>query len=130
MISITSWLLASVLMLLVDIPWLVYQMPVWEKMVLQIQGSPLRFRGWAAIPVYVALGYLLLQQTSVLGAAASGVAVYAVYDFTNLSIFNAYPLQTAIADSLWGGVLFATAYFIHRKAMPSVKGLVSALGGK
>ena len=125
-----SWLVASVLMLIIDIPWLVYQMPVWEKMVLKIQGSPLRFRGWAAIPVYAALGYLLLQQTSVLGAAASGVAVYAVYDFTNLSIFDAYSVRTAVEDSLWGGVLFATAYFIHRKAMPSVKGLVSAVGGK
>ena len=125
-----NWLVASIIILLIDIPWLVFQMPNSQKMVAKIQGSPLRFRGWAAIPVYIALGYLLLQQNSMIGAVASGLAVYAVYDFTNLAIFDAYPIRTAVEDCLWGGFLFGTAYFIHRKAMPSVKGLVSALGGK
>jgi uncharacterized membrane protein len=127
---LVNWLLASTIILLIDIPWLLFQMPNSQKMVSKIQGSPLRFRAWAAIPVYIALGYLLLQQTSVLGAVASGLAVYAVYDFTNVAIFDAYPIKTAVEDCLWGGFLFGIAYTIHRMAMPSVKGLVSALGGK
>jgi uncharacterized membrane protein len=62
--------------------------------------------------VYLALAYLLNQQTSVLGAALAGAATYAVYDFTNLSLFHKYDPLFALQDTIWGGVLFATAYWI------------------
>lgn len=77
-----------------------------------IQGSPIQMRMWAAIPVYIALAYLLLHQTSTLGAFTQGAAVYAVYDFTNLLVFKNYTLSFALADTVWGGVLFATAHTI------------------
>jgi uncharacterized membrane protein len=35
--------------------------------------------------------------------------VYAVYDFTNVAIFEDYDWKFAIADSLWGGILFVGA---------------------
>ncbi len=75
-----------------------------------IQGTPLKMRLWAAIPVYIALAYLLLHQTSILGAFTQGAAVYAVYDFTNLLVFKDYTIGFAVADTMWGGVLFATAH--------------------
>lgn len=103
---------ASILVLLLDIPWLIYQGTSSQRMVSSIQGTPLRFRTWAAIPVYIALGYLLLQQTSAIGAAMSGVSVYAVYEFTNLAIFDKYPLSFVIQDTVWGGVLFYLAYIL------------------
>jgi len=115
MLTLTSLLTASLILLLIDIPWLLFQSSASQKMVAGIQGSPLRFRLWSAIPVYLALGYLLLQQTSVQGAAASGLCVYAVYDFTNYAIFEQYPLSFAIQDTLWGGVLFAAAFWLLRK---------------
>jgi uncharacterized membrane protein len=69
-------------------------------------------RFWAAPIVYVALAYLLVQMKSLKQAAASGMAVYAVYDFTNLLTFKDYTLSFAIQDTLWGGVLFSIAYSI------------------
>ena len=36
-----------------------------------------------------------------------GLCTYAVYDFTNYSTLANYELQFAIADSIWGGVLFS-----------------------
>lgn len=69
-------------------------------------------RLWAAPIVYVALAYLLVQMKSLKQAAASGMAVYAVYDFTNLLTFKDYTLSFAIQDTLWGGVLFAIAYSV------------------
>jgi len=69
-------------------------------------------RFWAAPIVYVALAYLLVQMKSLKQAAASGMAVYAVYDFTNLLTFKDYTLSFAIQDTLWGGVLFAIAYSV------------------
>ena len=109
---LVRWLFASVLLLLIDIPWLIIQGSTFQKTVSSIQGSPLTLKPWAAIPVYIALGYLLTKQTSVASAAASGVCVYAVYDFTTLAIFDKYPLSVAVQDTLWGGVLFALGYSI------------------
>jgi uncharacterized membrane protein len=103
-------LLASLILLIIDIPWLLLQGSTFQKTVADIQGSPMRVKGWAAIPVYLALGYLLVQQKSALGAATSGACVYAVYDFTTLAIFDKYPLHVAVLDTLWGGVLFGVGF--------------------
>jgi uncharacterized membrane protein len=103
-------LLASLIILIIDIPWLLLQGSTFKKTVADIQGSPLRVKGWAAIPVYLALGNLLVQQKSAAAAAASGACVYAVYDFTTLAIFDKYPLHVAVLDTLWGGVLFGLGF--------------------
>jgi len=105
-------LLASFILLMLDIPWLLLQGSTFSKTVSDIQGSPLRVRWWAVIPVYLALGYLLLQQKSAAAAAASGACVYAVYDFTTLAMFDKYPLYVAVLDTLWGGVLFGLGFKI------------------
>jgi len=107
---LAKWLIASVIVFLIDIPWLLFQLNSSQKMVSSIQGTPLRFKAWAALPVYIALGYLLTLQKSTIDAAKSGVCVYAVYEFTNMSIFEKYPLSFVIQDTIWGGVLFAAAY--------------------
>jgi uncharacterized membrane protein len=78
-------------------------------------GAPVVMRLWPAIVVYVALAYLLIQQTSPLGAALNGSAVYAVYDFTNLVLFKDYKLSFAVQDTVWGGILFAAAYMALEK---------------
>jgi uncharacterized membrane protein len=115
MLDTTKILLAPFLLILLDIPWLWFtsqgakgSLAMFEK----IQGVPVRFLLWPAVIVYIALAFLLLQQTSVQGAFLNGAAVYAVYDFTNLAILKDYTIQFAVMDTLWGGTLFALAYYI------------------
>jgi len=67
---------------------------------------------WAALIVYVALGYLVWQVNSVQEAALLGSAVYAVYDFTSLAVLKKYEVWIAVADTLWGGVLFSGVYSV------------------
>lgn len=105
-------LLAPFLLIAIDIPWLWLTSGSSLAMFEKIQGVPVRFLLWPAVIVYIALAYLLLQQTSVQGAFLNGAAVYAVYDFTNLAILKDYTLQFAITDTLWGGTLFAIAHYI------------------
>ena len=108
-----KFLIALILIPIIDAPWLIYQSSSAKGMLESIQGGrPLSMRLWAALVVYIALAYLLLQQTSVIGAFLSGAAVYAVYDFTNLSLLKDYTLQFAVMDTLWGGVLFSGAYWV------------------
>jgi uncharacterized membrane protein len=105
----------AVLIFALDIPWL-YTVQPWAGRVFQaVQGSPLAMRAWPAVIVYLALGYLLTLAKTPVGAAALGAAVYAVYDFTNLATLKKYPVEFAIADTLWGGVLMGTAFWIKRR---------------
>lgn len=107
-----KFLLALLLIPLVDAPWLYltspYVIPIYEK----IQGGPLKVAPLAAIVVYIALAWLLIQQTSVLGAFLNGAAIYAVYDFTNLTIFKDFSLAMAVFDTVWGGCLFAICHYV------------------
>ena len=99
----------AAIILLVDLFWLLTGGIFARNMAERIQGAPIHFRYVAAVAVYLCLAHLLLETTSVKQAFLTGVCIYAVYDFTNLSIFEDYDWKFAIADSLWGGILFVAA---------------------
>jgi uncharacterized membrane protein len=100
--------LAFVLLPLLDLPWILLQPTVSASMFQAIQGGrKVSMKFWPAVVVYLALAFLLIQQTSITQAALSGAATYAVYDFTNLAMFKNYSLSFAIMDSIWGGILMA-----------------------
>lgn len=106
---------AILLLALVDLPWLLLIGETAQKLVFRIQGSELSIKYLPALIVYVALAYIVLQVETPLEAFKMGVAVYAVYDFTNLAMFKNYTLQFALMDTLWGGILFATVrYALNR----------------
>ena len=116
--TVTKFVVAMIIIILIDIPWLAFQMSPSQKMFSEIQGKPVRMTLWPAVIVYIALAYLLLLQTSMSGAFLSGAAVYAVYEFTNMAVFKDYSLGFAVADTLWGGVLFAIAYLLVKRIFP------------
>ncbi len=105
----------AALILALDLPWL-YAISGWAgDVVKEVQGGPLALRGWAALPVYIALGYILTKAKSPKEAFFMGLATYVVYDFTAVSIFKNYPLSFAAMDSVWGGVLMAAAFWLKEK---------------
>ena len=110
--QLTQLAIASLLLLLADLPWLMVSAPYVGDMIQRIQGSPLRMAYLPAAVVYLAMGYLVLQTKTPLEAFYMGAATYAVYDFTNLATLKNYDVSFAIADTLWGGILFAIARFV------------------
>lgn len=102
---------AVVLLILVDMPWLFLIGETAQKLVSKIQGSDLKLRYGPALMVYIALAYLVTKTETPMEAFKVGVAVYAVYDFTNLAMFKNYTLSFAIMDSIWGGILMATVRY-------------------
>lgn len=69
----------------------------------------------AGLVVYPALAFLALRTQSLKDAFLTGACVYAVYDFTVLAAFKDYPFYMAVADTLWGGLLFTIVYYIKSK---------------
>jgi len=100
------------ILFVVDMVWLLTGGIYARKMTERIQGSPIQLRFISAALVYIFLAYLLLQTKSYKEAFMYGVSVYAVYDLTNYAIFEHYDWKFAIADSLWGGILFVSARYL------------------
>lgn len=80
---------------------------------------------WAAGGVYlaIALGVQVFatqagqsRLTAVFKGALFGLSVYAVYEFTNISLVKEWPLEMALVDILWGVILCGSAAFIGQLA--------------
>jgi len=102
-----TYAIAIGLLIVVDCLWLFTVGRTALTMTAAIQGEPVSFRVLPAIIVYIALAYLVIQSKDVRHAALVGAATYAVYDFTSLALLKKYSPIIAIADTVWGGVLFA-----------------------
>lgn len=102
----------ALIIFLIDLFWLgtggIYARAIAEK----IQGEPLQLRYIVFPIIYLFLAFMLLETTSYKQAFLYGVCIYGVYDFTTLGIFKDYDWKFALADTLWGGVLFVFAKYM------------------
>lgn len=109
-------LLTAFLMFLIDLPWLSVIGGNYSAVVQAIQGGrEVRMRPAAALVVYPAMAFLALKTVSLKDAFLTGAAVYAVYDFTVMSLFKEYPLYLAIGDTMWGAFLFTSVFWLRQK---------------
>lgn len=102
--------LACILFILVDLPWLWLNASYVKNMIENIQKQPFVFGVWAAVPVYIALAFLVSRANTSAEAFGLGLACYAVYDWTNLSTLAQYSWRFALADTFWGGVLTCVVF--------------------
>lgn len=108
--------LVALAMFIVDLPWLSLIGGHYSEIVQTIQGGrQVRMRPLAGLVVYPALAFLALKTTDYKDAFLTGLAVYAVYDFTVLAAFKEYPFYMAVADSIWGGLLFCAIFWIRER---------------
>ena len=106
----------AVLLFILDLPWLAFTGGNYNAIIQAIQGgSEVRMRPVAGLVVYPALAFLALGTKSLKDAFLTGLSVYAVYDFTVLAAFKAYPLYMAVGDSLWGGLLFTAVFWLRER---------------
>ena len=111
-----KFILVAIAMVILDLPWLALIGGNYNAAVQAIQGGrEVRMRPIAGLVVYPALAFLALRTKSLKDAFLTGLAVYAVYDFTVLAVFKDYPLYLAVGDSLWGGILFSAVYFLNSR---------------
>ena len=103
---------------LIDIPWIKYIMGPQYKDVFDINIKP-----EAAIMAYLCMIIcypLLISKSSTLKdqlitAATIGLVIYGTYGFTLAAIYNKYPINLAIMETLWGTTLFTIATFLTYK---------------
>ena len=86
-------------------------------MMRSIQGTPIKPKYLAILITYIFIFisyfyFIILKRGSVQDAFVLGVTTYAIYEFTNYSIFTKWSPTVAIMDTLWGGILFSLTRFI------------------
>jgi len=104
--------IASIVFVLIDSVYLYFAKDFFNFQVKSIQRVPLSLRMYATALCYISLIFLLYyfilrEKKSVNDAFLLGLGVYAVYETTNLAIFQRWQPITAVIDTLWGGFLFA-----------------------
>ena len=113
----TQLLTIAAVMVAMDAVWLTARGAASRTMIAAIQGSPLKVRWLPAAIVYVlmiaSVWYFAVRDAkgwvdAAKAGAALGAVVYGVYDFTNYAILTQWSFPYAIADWIWGTVLFAT----------------------
>ena len=71
----------------------------------------------ATVATYIFLSFALYyfiikNKASVTDAFYLGLSIYAVYELTSKAILKNWSYTTVVIDSLWGGILFASATYI------------------
>ena len=111
--KLVPFLTSSAILLTVDVLYLYnIGMNTFQKNVQLIQKSPLELNVYGALLSYICvigiLYYFIISQNKpVFDAFLLGIFLYGTIDMTNLAMFTKYAWKTALADTLWGGTLFA-----------------------
>lgn len=112
-------LLVSVILLILDAIFITLIYSTFASMIQNIQKSPMKVR-YLPIPfVYIIMVlslYILVlkDRQPIWKATLLGIAIYGVYDMTNLATISGWNWKMSIVDTLWGGVCFTlTAYLYY-----------------
>ena len=121
------FLVLFILVILIDIPVINFLFKNrWEKTIKNIQGSTLNINVIYAFITYILipLGLLIFVypkidnnnwlQSCIIYGFLWGFISYGIFDFTNLSLISKYPIDLAIIDTIWGGILCATVLVITK----------------
>lgn len=121
MFNIKLYLVALLLILLVDLPWIYFFMSKqYAQFAKGVEGLQFTMKPVAAIVAYlfIALPFAsFLQGQTISNAAICGLVIYAVFAFTNYAIFAQWPLKLALLDTIWGGIL----YLVTAKLLQLIK---------
>lgn len=100
-----------VILLLVDGTWLYIMKDTFNKLITNIQSSPLKLRIEPAIVAYIVMSlglyhFVIKEKKTVIHAILLGIFMNTVYECTNYAAFDKWTIDIVIKDILWGGAMF------------------------
>jgi len=103
----------AVIMISLDAIYLTTFKKLYNQQVSLVQGSDLKIKIGPAILVYGVLifglyYFILRDKKPIKDAVILGFVIYAVFELTNMAIFDKWNIKTAMLDSLWGAILLGT----------------------
>ncbi len=113
-------LISALILVLLDGLYLKLIRGLFTRQIKSVQGSELQMKLTPAIIAYIflvfGLNYFIISKKgSVKDAALLGLVIYAVYEFTNLSLLKNWTVTISVIDTLWGALLFGLTTWITYK---------------
>lgn len=109
--------LLAIAFLVFDYFYLSNVVGIFDGVVKAIQGSGINLKILGAVGAYAAIVYqfyhfiVAKEGTKMIDAFVLGLTTYAIYDFTNYALFDKYPLDIGLMDTLWGGILYSLVFW-------------------
>ena len=108
----------SIIVLLLDSIFLYFIKNLFSKQIFSVQNSELKVNFIGAIICYFFIilslyWFIIKDSKSLKDAFILGICIYAVYEYTNYTLFKNWNFQTTIIDTLWGGILFTLSTYLY-----------------
>lgn len=127
--DVKLFFISIIALIIIDYLWLgILYYDSYRKTIESVQKTKLTGRLLGGLVVYIALALIIvfwiipriqleskqnnLLLTSFIYGGILGGLIYAVFDFTNYTIFTNWDLKTSIVDTLWGMILMTLVSFI------------------
>ena len=122
MLTVKSFFIISVIMLLLDSIYLTIFSDFFNSIVTKVQGSKLKLNLVGAILCYVflvfGLNYFIISRKKpLLDAFILGIVIYGVYETTTYALLENWSPLAVLIDTFWGGILFTLTTFIAYKIL-------------
>jgi uncharacterized membrane protein len=106
-----KYLLTAIIFVILDGIYLNLVKDAFNKQIKSIQGTDIQINYIYTAITYIflifGLNYFIIKRhRSVKDATLLGLTIYAVYEFTNLSLFKNWSIVLGIADTIWGALLY------------------------
>ena len=113
-------LFTAIVLVLLDMVFLNYSTPIFNKMVKDMQGSDINPKKITLPLIYIVVisqlyYFIISKDASIFDAFLLGLTTYGIFDLTNYTIFKKYSFKVALIDILWGGTLYALTTYIVSK---------------
>ena len=110
----------GMLFILIDSFYLYSMKDNFNNLIKNIQGSNLKLKILPTIFCYLFLifsiyYFIIYKKSNNIDAFLLGFFIYGVFETTNLAIFNKWNYKIALIDTIWGGILFMTTFYIYKK---------------
>ena len=113
-------ILFSVILLVIDIPWISFVMKPLYKNVF-----PIKMNQIAAFIAYLSMvityPFFIQPQVGLFAkirnAIILGLAIYGTYGFTLAAVYDKYPMKLAFTETIWGMTLFTITTLITNLIM-------------
>ena len=105
----------AIIMLIIDIPWITFVMSKLYKNVFNIKINAYA-AGIAYLCMIVTYPFIISKfndlENQLKVAVVLGLATFGTYGFTLAAIYNKYPISVAMAETIWGIVLYSITTYI------------------
>lgn len=119
----TIFIIGCILIAL-DMLYISFFKDIFTHAITNIQQTTIQYKiaGFVACYLFLILGlyyFIIRVNKSPFDAFLLGILIYGVYETTNYTLFNKWPLHIVIIDTLWGGILYSLTtiitYYIQGK---------------